>query len=188
MRHILRFLPGAPERWGTILDMRTFGGRRALTHVCALVALSLPAALLTGCSAALDQAHSVQTKLGRVDEIVDCLGRHSVRGHRRRDRGDLHRRDDTARELAALLAEIDKVADEADYPSYRLDLTPAGAPGDRLTVDDTFVDSADRSVVLDNWFSVTDRAPRRRAVLLRAGHRVDLRRLRAGRRSTTSAR
>lgn len=134
--------------------MGTFGGRRALTLVCALAVLSLPASALTGCSAALDLAHSVQTKLGRVDGIVDA----SV-ATPDEDTGaaiavtfiDA----DTDRELAALIGEIDKVADETDYPSYRLDLTPAGGSGDRLTVDDSFVDSADKATVLDNWFAVT---------------------------------
>ena len=134
--------------------MGTFGGRRALTHVCALVALCLPAAALTGCSAALDQAHSVQTKLGRIDEIVDA----SV-ATPSEDTGAAiavtYADADGARELADLLTEIDKVADDAEYPSYRLDLTPAGSAGDRLTVDDTFVDSADQTDVLENWFAVT---------------------------------
>lgn len=132
--------------------MGTFGGRRALTLVCALAVLSLPA--LAGCSAALDLAHSVQTKLGRVDGIVDA----SV-ATPDEDTGAAiavtFSDADTDRRLAALIREIDQVADDAGYPSYRLDLTPAGGSGDRLTVDDTFVDSADSSVVLDNWFTVT---------------------------------
>jgi hypothetical protein len=134
--------------------MRTFGGRRALTHVCALVALCLPAAALTSCSAALDQAHTVQTKLGRVDEIVEA----SV-ATPSEDTGAAiavtFADADSPREIADLLEEIDKVADGEAYPSYRLDLTPAGSAGDRLTVDDTFVDHPDQTVVLENWFSVT---------------------------------
>lgn len=134
--------------------MRTFGGRRALTHVCAFVALCVPAALLTGCSAAVDLSHSVQTKLGRVDGIAEA----SV-ATPSQDTGAAiavtYTSADTSRELADLLEEIEKVTDEAEYPSYRLDLTPVDSNGDRLTVDDTFVDSDDRTTVLDNWFSVT---------------------------------
>lgn len=134
--------------------MRTFGGRRALTHVCAFLVLCLPAAALAGCSAALDLAHSVQTKLGRVDGIVTATVATPSK-----DTGAAiavtYTGADTSREIAGLLVAIDKVADDAEYPSYRLDLTPADANGDRLTVDDSFVDSDDRSVVLDSWLSVT---------------------------------
>lgn len=134
--------------------MGTFGGRRALTLVCALAVLSLPAGVLAGCSASLDLSHSVQTKLGRVDGIVDA----SV-ATPSKDTGAAiavtFADADTERQLSALIAEIDEVADDAGYPSYRLDLTPAGGSGDTLTVDDSFVDSPDREAVLDNWFSVT---------------------------------
>ncbi|MFC5492184.1 hypothetical protein [Nocardioides caricicola] len=134
--------------------MGTFGGRRALTLVCALAVLCVPAGVLTGCSGAIDLAHSVQTKLGRIDGIVDT----SV-ATPDEDTGAAiavtFNGVDSTRELASLIAEIDEVADEAGYPSYRLDLTPAGGSGDRLTVDDTFVGSDDRGTVLDNWFSVT---------------------------------
>lgn len=123
-------------------------------HVCAFVALCVPAALLTGCSAAVDLSHSVQTKLGRIDGIAEA----SV-ATPSEDTGAAiavtYTGADTTRELADLLVEIEKVTDEAAYPSYRLDLTPAGSNGDRLTVDDTFVDSQDRTEVLDNWFAVT---------------------------------
>ena len=125
-----------------------------MTHVYALVGLCLPAVLLTGCTAALDQAHTVQTKLGRIDEIVDA----SV-ATPSEDTGAAiavtFADTDSPRELSDLLGEIDKIADGEAYPSYRLDLTPADSAGDRLTVDDTFVDSPDQTTVLENWFSVT---------------------------------
>lgn len=138
--------------------MRTFGGRRALTHVSARVALCLPAVLvtglLTGCTSALDLAHSVQTKLGRIDGISQA----SVATPTERTGAAIevtYVGADSSRELTTLLVEIDRVADDAEYPSYRLDLTPADGNGDRLTVDDSFLDSEDRDVVLDNWFTVT---------------------------------
>ncbi|WP_243060506.1 hypothetical protein [Nocardioides sp. SR21] len=134
--------------------MGTFGGRRALTLVCALAALCLPAGTLAGCSAALDLAHSVQTKLGRIDGVVGA----SVATPTRTTGAAIavtFADADSERELAALVKEIDEVADDAEYPSYRLDLTPAGGSGDRLTVDDTFSASPDRDTVLGNWFSVT---------------------------------
>jgi hypothetical protein len=118
------------------------------------VALCVPAALLTGCSAAVDLSHSVQTKLGRIDGIAEA----SVATPSENTGAAIavtYTSADTSRELSDLLVEIEKVTDEAAYPSYRLDLTPADSNGDRLTVDDTFVDSDDRTTVLDNWFAVT---------------------------------
>ena len=133
--------------------MGAFGGRRVVTRVSALLVLSVPVAT-AGCSAALDQAHSVQTKLGRIGEIGDA----SV-STPSRDTGAAIRIDyadaTTVRELSRLIAAIDQVADEEEYPSYRLELAPAGSDGDRLVVDDTFVGSDDEQSVLANWFAVT---------------------------------
>ena len=136
--------------------MRTFGGRRAVTHVSALLALTLAVAILaTGCAGAVDQAHSIQTRLGRIDGIVEAdVTTPSA------DRGPAisvsYDGAETARELAELIAEIDKVARDADYPSYRLDLAPVSSGGDVLVVDDTFSANADRLEVLDNWQTVLD--------------------------------
>ena len=132
--------------------MRTFGGRRAVAR--AAVAATLPLALLSACSGALDQAHTVQTHLNRIDEVTS-----SEVATPSADTGAAitvtYNGVETVRELARLVAEIDRVADDQDYPSYRLDLVPAAHDADRLTVDDAFAGSVAEAEVLDNWFATT---------------------------------
>lgn len=139
--------------------MRTFGGRRAARRAAAPstvgAALSLTLlATLSGCAGALDLAHTVQTHLNRIDEVSDAsVSTPSA------DTGAAitvtYGGIETPRELGRLIAEIDEVADEENYPSYRLDLLPAGSTSDRLTVDDSFSGSADAADVLANWFATT---------------------------------
>lgn len=135
--------------------MRTFGGRRAVAHVSALLVLALAGAVLTGCSDAVDQAHSIQTKLGRVDAITraDVTTPTADRGAAISVTYD---NAETPRELSALVAAIDKIASEADYPSYRLDLVPVTSEGDTLVVDDAFASSDAEPGVLANWLTVLD--------------------------------
>jgi hypothetical protein len=123
-----------------------------VAHASAFLALCVP--LLGGCSAALDQAHSVQTRLGRIDQVADAtvttpspartaaitVGYTGVT---------------TERGLARLVADIDRVADDADYPAYRLDLVAADSPGDTLVVDSAFVGSDTEPAVLATWLRVT---------------------------------
>ncbi len=135
-----------------MLVMGTFGGRRAVVRASALVVLSV--APLVGCTRALDQAHSVQTRLGRIDQIADATVT-TPTDDRAAAIAVGYTGIATERDLARLLTEIDKVADEADYPAYRLDLTPADAPADTLVVDDAFIASAAEPAVLRTWLSVT---------------------------------
>lgn len=143
-----------------MLGMGTFGGRRAVARASARVALPaalcvvLSAGMLTGCTRALDQAHSIQTKLGRIDEVGDAT---VTTPSDERTPAITVRYTGIAsdRELARLLTEIDRVADEADYPPYRLDLVAADAPGDTLVVDDTFIGSEAEPTVLTTWRRVT---------------------------------
>lgn len=126
---------------------------RATASAAAALSLAL-LATLTGCAGALDLAHTVQTHLGRIDEVADAsVSTPST------DTGAAitvtYSGVETPRELGRLIAEIDEVADEESYPSYRLDLLPAGSTSDRLTVDDTFTGSADAADVLANWFATT---------------------------------
>ena len=138
--------------------MGTFGGRRAVARasgrVAACLALALPVALLSSCTAALDQAHTVQTKLNRIEQVT----RSSVTTPSA-DTGAAitvtFTRADSVRTLARLVAQIDAVADEEAYPSYRLDLVPADSEGERLMVDDSFTGSDDEEAVLGNWFATT---------------------------------
>lgn len=120
----------------------------------AAVAVTLPVALLSACSGALDQAHTVQTHLNRIDDVVG-----SEVTTPSADTGAAitvtYVDADTVRELTRLVADIDRVADEQDYPSHRLDLVPAANDADRLTVDDTFAGSSDQADVLDNWLATT---------------------------------
>ena len=136
--------------------MGTFGGRRAVAHASALFVLPalLVLPLLAGCTAALDQAHSVQTKLGRIDQVADATV--STPSHERAAAITIsYTGVTTARELTRLLDDVARVADDEKYPAYRLDLAPADSPGDTLVVDSTFVDSDVVSAVLTTWFRVT---------------------------------
>jgi len=135
-----------------MLAMGTFGGRRAVAHASAWLVLSVP--LLAGCSAALDQAHSVQTRLGRIEQVTDTsvTTPSAARGAAISiEYGDVT----TQRGLSRLLAEVGRIADEGDYPAYRLDLRPDAAPGDALVVDDSFIGSDPEPAVLRNWLLVT---------------------------------
>lgn len=136
--------------------MRTFGGRRAVARaaVAATLPLALLGACLTACTGALDQAHTVQTHLNRIDEVTS-----SKVATPSADTGAAitvtYTGADAPRELGRLIAEIDRVADEQDYPSYRLDLVPAANDADRLMIDDRFAGSPDEDQVLANWFATT---------------------------------
>ncbi|MGB0101730.1 MAG: hypothetical protein WBP61_15740 [Nocardioides sp.] len=138
--------------------MGTFGGRRAVARASALSALALtlavPLVALTGCSGALDQAHTVQTHLNRIDEIesADVSTPSATVGPEITVTYD---GSSSARELSRLIAAIDRVADGEDYPSYRLDLIPTDRRNDRLTVDDAFAGSPDEGTVLANWLSTS---------------------------------
>lgn len=125
-----------------------------MARAALLAVASLPLALLTSCSGALDQAHTVQTHLNRIDEVTAAkVATPSA------DTGAAitvtYNDVGSVRELSRLIAEVDRVADEQDYPPYRLDLVPADNDADRLTVDDSFAGSADEAEVLGNWFATT---------------------------------
>lgn len=139
-----------------MLLMGTFGGRRAVARASALLALSVALAtpLVAGCSAALDRSHSIQTKLGRIDEVSDATVA-TPTDERAAAITVSYTGVSSERELARLLTDIDRVADEADYPPYRLDLVAADSPGDTLVVDDTFIGSEAEPTVLETWRSVT---------------------------------
>lgn len=126
-----------------------------MTHVSALLSLTLAVSVLAGCSAAVDQAHSIQTKLGRIDAISEAEVTTPTA-----DRGAAisvtYDGAGSRRELTALIAAIDKVATDADYPSFRLSLEPVSSEDDVLVVDDTFAGGTDEAEVLANWLTVLD--------------------------------
>lgn len=137
-----------------MLGMRTFGGRRASACAPVLVTALLSAALLGGCSGAIDQAHSLQTRLNRIDDV----GSVSVTTPTPSNGAAIevvYNGDPTARELTRLIRQVDVLAVAENYPSYRLDLVPARNDGDRLTVDDTFAASPAEETVLQNWLDTT---------------------------------
>lgn len=116
--------------------------------------LSLAALSLAGCTGALDQAHSVQTRLNRIDQVTDAqVSTPSASTGAAIEVA--YTGVETERALARLVRAIDVVADDEDYPSYRLDLVPAADDRDRLTVDDSFAGSQDEDSVLGNWFATT---------------------------------
>ena len=116
--------------------------------------VALPLLGLAGCTGALDQAHSVQTRLNRIDEVVDS--RVSTPSPSTGAAIEVvYDYAGTVRSLSRLIKAIDAVADGEDYPSYRLDLVPATNDHDRLTVDDSFGGSEDQASVLGNWFATT---------------------------------
>jgi hypothetical protein len=115
--------------------------------------LVLPVLGLTACSRSLDQAHSVQTRLNRIDQVADAQ---VTTPSAEAGAAIVVTYGDTAGErgLSRLIREIDAVADDERYPSYRLDLVPDGG-SDRLTVDDSFVGSPDEATVLGSWLATT---------------------------------
>ncbi|GAA1159530.1 hypothetical protein GCM10009606_42000 [Nocardioides aquiterrae] len=116
--------------------------------------VALPLLAVAACSGALDQAHSVQTRLNRIDEVV--ASRVSTPSPSTGAAIEVVYDDaDTVRSLSRLVKAVDAVADDEDYPSYRLDLVPAANEHDRLTVDDSFGGSTDQASVLDNWLATT---------------------------------
>jgi hypothetical protein len=126
-----------------------------VTHVSALLALSLATTVLAGCSDAVDQAHSIQTRLGRIEAISESDVTTPTT-----DRGAgisvTYDGAGTRRELTTLIAAIDKIATDADYPSFRLDLAPVASEGDVLVVDDSFAGSDAEPGILDSWLTVLD--------------------------------
>lgn len=159
-----------------MLVMGTFGGRRAVARASAAVALppvpravlrvvppvvlrvvlcvAVAVPLVAGCSRALDQAHSIQTRLGRIDEVGDATVA-TPTADRAAAIAVRYTGVTSERGLARLLTDIDRVADEADYPPYRLDLVAADSPGDTLVVDEAFIGSEAEPTVLTTWRRLT---------------------------------
>lgn len=114
--------------------------------------LSVP--LLAGCTTALDQAHSVQTKLGRIDQVADATVSSPSEERAAAITID-YTGVATVRQLTRLIEEVGQVADDEKYPAYRLDLVPTDSPGDTLVVDSTFAGSDVSTSVLTTWLRVT---------------------------------
>ena len=133
--------------------MATWGGRLAV--VAALSAALAPVSLTAGCAGSIDQAHSVQTKLGRVDGVVEVEVTAATPDHGARI-GVVFTPELAPRDVLVLVRAIAEVASEEDYPSYRLDLREAESEQDLLVVDDSFDESPRAREVVDTWQRVGD--------------------------------
>ncbi|MCW2794012.1 MAG: hypothetical protein JWO76_3110 [Nocardioides sp.] len=132
-------------------DSRMSRWRGATAGLLAAVVLGS----VTGCSGTVDQAHSVQTRLGRVDGVLtaDVVTPSDARAARIEVTFDptLEPAD-----LAVLVGDVARAARAEDYPLYRLDLVPGDGEHDVLVVDDRFHGSPDEETVLTNWKAVTE--------------------------------
>jgi hypothetical protein len=122
-----------------------WGGRIAkLAAVVTTVVL-----LASGCADGIDQAHSVQTRLGRLEAVGDIDVDVPTA-----DRGAqitvllVAGVDDAG--VVDLIASVDQVAIGEDYPSYRLELLEPGT-ADALVVDDAFATDARALHVVGSW-------------------------------------
>ncbi|MGZ4445562.1 MAG: hypothetical protein ACXVEC_02705 [Nocardioides sp.] len=122
------------------------------------LALALTSSLLgtlTGCSAAVDQAHAVQTRVRGVDGVLSADV--SAPSPSRAARIDLTYADGLhPPDLVALVDHVTHAARAEKYPTFRLDLRSAANPDDVLVVDDSFAHSPDEATVAASWANVTD--------------------------------
>ena len=116
-----------------------WGGRSRTT--AAVTTAAVLAAVSAGCAGGVDQAHSVQTRIGRISSVTDVDVEVPTPDRAARIEVELAPGVDDAG-LLALVASVDEVATREAYPSYRLDLREPGT-GDVLVVDDTFTTDAD---------------------------------------------
>lgn len=110
---------------------------------------------MTGCAGSVDQAHSVQTRLGRVDGILTAEVTAPSASHTALIQVTFDS-SLTSADLALLIADVARAARAEQYAGYRLDLVPGDGESDVLVVDDTFHDSSDEKTVLVNWKIVTE--------------------------------
>lgn len=128
--------------------MRSWGARASS---CALVVLAaLLCGALTSCSEELDQAQGVQTRIGRIAEVVasdvtsiDADNAGTVRID--------YREGLAAPDVVLLAGEVAAAAATQGYRGYRLTLREAGDPDHVLVVVDTFADQQAASEVVEHW-------------------------------------
>lgn len=107
-------------------------------------------ALATGCSEDIDQAQSVHTRLGRIDQVTT-----SDVSSPTESRGAVieveYSRGLVPGDVVRLVSDIAQVAEDERYLAYRLRLTETGAPDDVLVVDDSFAGDPEAKRVVDTW-------------------------------------
>lgn len=134
--------------------MGIVGGRRAAAATLATGALLLSG--LAGCSRAPDQAHAVQSGLRHLDQVRAAEVTRPSPDRAAAIRITYAAGVDDAAGLAALVSEVDAVAADGGYPSYRLTLVSAVTPESELTVGDGFGDRRASRAVLRTWLRLTD--------------------------------
>lgn len=132
--------------------MRLVGGRRTWGAAALAVVVSIP--LLAGCTNATDLGRTAQTQLNRIDQVTSSDVTVPTWDNDTTIAVTYEDIDDTAG-LAALLADIDEVATDQGYSTYRLELTSASLDDSVLVVDQNLTGSPDEKAVLDNWYAVT---------------------------------
>src|SRR6478752_3202750 len=134
--------------------MGTEGVRRALATTS--IGVVLAGLGLTGCSDPVDEARTVQTRIGRLHHVVDVdvatLSTEQTAAITVTYDGDV----DRPPVLADLVADVVEVADDLGYPAYPLTLVPATEPASSLTIGAAFAAPTAGDSVLSTWFTVTD--------------------------------
>jgi hypothetical protein len=133
--------------------MGIVGVRRALATTT--IGLVLAGLGLCGCSEAVDEARAVQTRIGRLHQVVDV---DVTTPSTERTAAITVTYDDSVDRppvLASLVAAVVEVADDLDYPAYPLTLVPATEPASALTIGGAFPRPAAEDAVLTTWFTVT---------------------------------
>ncbi|GAA4748952.1 hypothetical protein GCM10023350_37440 [Nocardioides endophyticus] len=133
--------------------MGIVGVRRALAIT--VLGLMLAGLTLSGCSEAVDGARAVQTRIGRLHQVVDVDV--TTPGTERTAAITVTYDDsvDQPSVLAGLVAAVVEVADGLKYPAYPLTLVPATEPASTLTIGGAFPRPAVEDAVLTTWFTLT---------------------------------
>lgn len=123
---------------------------------CAVLAM-VGAVLLggTACSADLDRAQGLDTRLAGVAGVDDAGLRAATTQRSNLVRVTLDLGLDAAATLATV-RRVDRVARDAGFDSYVLEVSRTITGGDVLVVDQTFATSRDAERTLENWIRVLD--------------------------------
>jgi hypothetical protein len=133
--------------------MGIVGMRRALATTT--LGMMLAGLTLSGCSEAVDEARAVQTRIGRLHQVVDVDVATPSTERTAAITVTYDDRVDQPSVLAGLVAAVVEVVDGLGYPAYPLTLVPATEPASALTIGGAFPQRAAEDAVLTTWFAVT---------------------------------
>ena len=122
---------------------------------CAVLAVVAAVLLGAGCSADLDRARSLDTRVAGLDGVDDADVRSATSDRANLVRVTLDLGLDATETLAAV-RRVDRQAREAGFTPYVLEVSRTITADDLLVVDDTFVGSRDARRVVASWIRVTD--------------------------------